>query len=155
MNVPTPAGLTTDIVPFVAPFGTVTRICVGETTVNCAAVALPKRTAVTPVKRVPVSKISTPAIALAGCAPVTVKGWKVIVADVEPPMVEIANGPVVVCGMVKVRLLFDSRLRFCGTSPFTRTVKAFEIKFAPVTVTRSPGKGLAGSKLVTVGGETT
>ena len=63
--VPVPAAFTTDIVPDVAPAGTVAVICVALFTVNVAAIPL-KRTAVAPVKLVPVITTVPPAQAVVG-----------------------------------------------------------------------------------------
>ena len=66
-----PSGVVTEILPVVAPAGTVALICVPETTVKVAAVAL-KRTLLAPVKFVPVTVTLEPTGPIVGLKEVIV-----------------------------------------------------------------------------------
>ena len=68
-----PDGVVTVIAPVAAPAGTVAVICVDELTVKVAVVP-PKRTAVAPVKFVPVITTDVPGAPLVGEKPVIVGG---------------------------------------------------------------------------------
>jgi hypothetical protein len=80
--VPVPAGFTTEMAPSVAPVGTVAVICVAELTVNVEFVPL-KRTAVAPVKLVPVIVTEVPTGPLVGVKPVTVGVWVAVTVNVD------------------------------------------------------------------------
>ena len=64
--VPVPFGLVTEIVPVLAPVGTVAVICVALSTENTDAATLLNLTAVAPVKSVPVIVIKSPGNPLVG-----------------------------------------------------------------------------------------
>ena len=67
-----PPGVVTEIKPLVAPVGTVTFICVAESTVKVDAVVPLNVTAVVPVKFVPVTITAVPALPDPGVKPVMI-----------------------------------------------------------------------------------
>jgi hypothetical protein len=75
-----PAGVVTWILPVEAPAGTVAEIWVGVWTEYAAFVPL-NRTAVAPVKFVPVTATAVPGPPLEGSMPVIVGGAEKVVAD--------------------------------------------------------------------------
>ncbi len=100
--VPVPFGVVTEILPVVAPAGTLALMLVDELTVNVDAAVLLNLTAVAPVKLVPVIDTFVPTGPLVGVKEVTVGGLppppvtvKFVVLVPVPFPVVTAIGPVV------------------------------------------------------------
>jgi hypothetical protein len=79
-----PPGVVTEIVPLVAPTGTLVVICVSEVTVKPNTLVPLNPTAVAPVKPVPVIVTDTPTAPLFGANELTVGGAKTAKAAVLP-----------------------------------------------------------------------
>jgi hypothetical protein len=153
-----PLGVATEIVPDVAPAGTVVLICVGESTLNVVGVPL-NRTAVAPVNPVPVAVTDVPTGPLSGrndrrsgAAPgVTVKGSGLALVPSES-VTEIA--PVVApTGTVAVIWSVESTVNAVDV-PLNLTAVAVLVssKESPVIVTDVPTVPLSGTNARTVGG---
>ena len=93
-----PAAVVTLMEPLVAPPGTVARIAVVDVTEKVVALVPLNRTAVTPVKFVPLMVTLAPAVPLVGVKPVIVGGTstvKLLALVAVPPAVATLSGPVV------------------------------------------------------------
>lgn len=141
-----PDGVVTEILPVVAPEGTVTVIFVEEFTVNVVEVPL-NFTAVAPVKRVPLMVTEAPADPLVGLNDVIV-GPVVTVKLAElvavPAGVVTEIFPVVApVGTVAVILVEESTVNFAADVPLNFTPVA-PVKFVPLIVTEVPTGPLVG-----------
>lgn len=152
-DVAVPPGVVTEIVPLVAPVGTVVVICVALATENVAAVPL-KLTAVAPVKFVPEMVTAPPTAALAGVKLEIVGADAVTVkleADVAvPPAVVTDTLPVVAAAGTVVVIWVALATVNAAPVPLKLTEVA-PVKLVPAMVTLAPTMPLAGVKLVMVG----
>jgi hypothetical protein len=153
-DVAVPPAAVTDIVPVVAPLGTVAAMWLASITENVAVVPL-NFTPVAPVKSVPVIVTLAPTtplggekLAIVGAAAFTVK---LLVEVAVPAGVTIAILPVTaLAGTVNVALVALATEKAVAATPPTVTEVA-PVKFVPVTVTVVPVAPLVGVKLVIVG----
>jgi len=149
-----PAGVRTVIGPFVAPKGTVTRICVGAVTEN-AAVRLLKLTFVVPMKLRPLT-VTTVFVALLGGKKSAITGatTKLLLLDPVPDGLMTRMGPVEASkGTTAIMRLSAVALK-SATASLNRTSEAVE-KPEPLRVTWVPGRPWAGEKLLIAGAATT
>jgi hypothetical protein len=147
-----PADVVTEILPVLAPFGTVVEMLVADVTVK-VALLFPNFTAVVPVKFVPAIVTTVPTRPLAGVKPVIV-GDATIVKELAlvavPAGVVTTIGPVVaLAGTVAVICDADLTLNEALT-PLKVTFVVPE-RFVPLMVTDVPVLPLAGVKLEIVG----
>jgi hypothetical protein len=130
---------------------------VADVTVKVVAPVPLNRTAVAPVKFVPLIVTLVPASPLVGVKPVIVGGLRTVkfVALVAvPPGVVTLSGPVVAAaGTVAVIAVAEVTVNK-ALVPLNRT-RVAPLKFVPVIVTVAPTAPLVGEKLVIVGGLTT
>jgi hypothetical protein len=152
--VPVPTGVVMLSRPVVAAAGTVAVIAVADVTVKLVAAVPLNRTAVAPVKFVPLIVTLVPASPLVGVKLVMVGGLstvKFVALVAVPPDVETLSGPVVAAaGTVAVMAVAEVTEKVAA-APLTRTAVA-PVKFVPVIVTVLPTTPLVGVKLVIVGG---
>jgi hypothetical protein len=149
-----PPGVTTSIGPLAAPAGTVVVIVVSFTTVNAGCGVPLKRTALAPVKPLPVSVTAVPTGPLAGLnvvrvgAAITVKLAPLVAV---PPAVTTSIGPVVApLGTVVVIVVSFTTVNAGWLVPLKRTALA-PVKPLPVSVTAVPTGPLVGAKALNVG----
>jgi hypothetical protein len=148
-----PPGAVTLIGPDVAPLGTVAVIDVAEFTEKLALVPL-KRTAVAPVKFVPLIVTVVPTGPLVGEKPVMVGALavtvKLLLLVAVPPGVLTLSGPdVAPLGTVAV-IEVDEFTEKLALVPLKRTAVA-PVKFVPLIVTVVPTAPLVGEKPLIVG----
>ena len=136
-----PPGVVTVIAPVVAPGGTVAVSCVSEATVKPAARAPLKRTAVAPLKPVPVMVTSVPTGPEAGRKLVTVRDGvtlstvKLAALVALPPGVVTVMAPVAASGgTVAVSCVSEATVKTVARAPPKRTAVA-PLKPVPVMVT--------------------
>jgi hypothetical protein len=149
-----PPGVVTEIVPVVAPAGTVAVTCVAESTVNDVAATPLNLTAVAPVRFVPVITTVAPTAPEVGVNEVTL-GAGIIVNEPAlvpvPPGVVMAIGPVVAAaGTVAVTCVAESTVYTVVPTPLKLTAVA-PVRFVPVMTTVVPAPPLVGVNEVTVG----
>ena len=147
-----PAGVVTEILPVLAPFGTVAEMLVADVTVK-VALLLPNFTAVAPVKFVPVIVTTVPTRPLSGVNPVIV-GAATIVKELAlaavPPGVVTMIGPVVAfAGTVAVICEGDLTLNEALTP--LKVTSVVPERFVPLMVTDVPVVPRVGVKLEIVG----
>jgi hypothetical protein len=152
-EVAVPPAVVTLMVPVVAETGTTVVICVALTTVKVVVTPL-KRTAVAPVKFVPVNVTDVPAGPLVGLKEVMVGAGTVTVNDVEEVAVPLGVvtliAPVVAAaGTVQVICVELTTVKDAAV-PLKRTAVA-PVKFVPVNVTAVPAGPLVGLKEVMAG----
>jgi hypothetical protein len=127
--VPVPPGVVTLILPVTAPTGTVAVICVAEFTTKLARTP-PNRTAVAPVKAVPVIVTAVPVLPLVGENPEIVGAGIVTVKFVAlvavPPGVVTVILPVVapVGTLVSIRVPWAFTVNDAAATPLNRTAVA-------------------------------
>lgn len=149
-----PPAVVTVIAPVPAPAGTVAVICVEELTVNVALVPA-KRTAVAPVKFVPVMTTEVPTGPLAGENDVMVGAAgvvtsKLVVLLAVPAEFVTEMGPSVApVGTVAVTWVAEFTVNV-AVVPLNLTAVA-PVKFVPVMTTDVPTGPLVGANEVTVG----
>jgi hypothetical protein len=153
-EVAVPPGVVTEIVPVIAPLGTVAEMWLASVTEKVAVVPL-NFTLVAPVKFVPVIVTLVPTtplvgerLVIVGAATVTVK----LLAELAvPPGVTIVTFPVTApvgtVAVAEVVLLTEKVV--AAMPPIVTEVAPF--KCVPVTVTEVPTTPLVGEKLVIVG----
>src|SRR5438552_8633288 len=148
-----PPAVVTLIGPLVAADGTVAVIVVAEFTVKLALVPL-NRTAVAPVKLVPLIVTVAPTPPLVGEKLVIVGGGmtvKLLELLAVPPAVVTLIGPLEApAGTVAVIAVAELTVKL-ALVPLNRTALA-PVKLVPLMVTLVPTGPLAGVKLVMVGG---
>src|SRR5438552_16454597 len=151
-----PPAVVTLIGPLVAADGTVAVIVVAEFTVKLALVPL-NRTAVAPVKLVPLIVTVVPTRPLVGVKLVIVGGWmtvKLLALLAVPPAVVTLIGPLEApAGTVAVIAVAELTVKL-ALVPLNRTALA-PVKLVPLMVTLVPTGPLVGVKLEIVGGFTT
>ncbi len=152
-EVAVPPGVVTEIVPLVAPFGTVAEIWLASVTENAAVVPL-NFTPVAPVKFAPVTVTLVPVcplvgekLVIVGAAKLTVK----LLAEVAVPCgVAIEIFPVIAAlGTVAVTLVALTTVNVAAAPPIVTEVAP--LKCVPVTVTKVPAPPLVGLKLLMAG----
>lgn len=154
--VPVPAEVTTEMAPVPAPVGTVAVICVGPLTVYVVALVPAKRTAVAPVKFVPVMTTEVPGAPLLGVKPEIVGGPEGVtskLAALVPVPAELTTeiGPSVAAdGTVAVICVFELTVYVVAAVPLKRTEVA-PLKLVPVMTTDWPMGPLVGLNDETVG----
>src|SRR5438093_3212745 len=148
-----PAEVVTLIDPLVAPAGTLAVIVLAEFTVKLALVPL-NRTAVAPVKLVPLIVTLVPTGPLVGVKLEMVGGFTTVKLPAllaVPPAVVTLIGPVVApAGTVAVIAVAEFTVNRRAV-PMNRTALA-PVKLVPLIVTLVPTGPLVGVKLVMVGG---
>jgi len=148
-----PPAVVTLIGPVEAPLGTVAAIEVDEFTVKPALTPL-NRTALAPVKLVPLMVTIVPTPPLVGEKLVIVGGGMTVKLPAllaVPPGVVTLSGPLVApAGTVAVIVVAEPTVKL-ALVPLNRTAVA-PVKFVPLIVTLVTTGPLAGVKLVTVGG---
>src|SRR5207302_1577717 len=148
-----PPGVVTLIGPLEAPAGTVAWIAVAEVTVKLALVPL-NRTAVAPVKFVPLIVTLVPAGPLPGVKLVIVGGLttvKLLALLAVPPGVVTLIGPLEAPAGTVAWIAVGELTAKLALVPLNRTAVA-PVKFVPLIVTLVPAGPLPGVKLVIVGG---
>jgi hypothetical protein len=158
-EVAVPAGVTTLISPPLIPDGTTAVICVALTTVKLLTGVVPMRTAVAPVKFVPVMVSVAPGSAESGVKLVIVGAGVGIITvkfdnDAPVPLgVTTVIAPVAAPdGTVAVICVAELTVNVAATPP-KRTAVAL-VKFVPVIVIAAPASPESGEKLVIVGAST-
>src|SRR6185369_4969581 len=144
-----PAGVTTVIGPVVAPAGTTAAISCGETSVNTALTPL-NRTAVAPVKLVPLIVTLVPAAPLDGVNPLICGAMKKLLRLVAvPPAAMTVMKPVLApAGTVAIIRLLEMTVKTAGAPlNFTAVVS---VKL-PSIVTLVPSAPLSGANAVMTG----
>ena len=125
-----------------------------DVTVKVGALVPLNRTAVTPVKFVPLMVTLAPASPLAGLKPVMVGGTstvKLLALVAMPPDVVTLNGPVVApAGTVAWIAVVDVTVKVGALVPLKLTAIT-PVKFVPLMVTFAPTGPLIGAKLAIVG----
>src|SRR5215475_1987534 len=148
-----PPGVVTEIVPLVAPVGTVVETWLASVTEKVAAMVL-NFTAVAPVKFVPVKVTAAPTCPLAGEKPVSVGLATLTVklfAEVAVPCGVTSEILPVTAALGTVAVALDALVteNVAATPPIVTEVAP--VKFVPVSVTDVPTAPLVGLKLVMVG----
>src|SRR6266478_4628008 len=148
-----PPGVVTEIVPLLAPAGTVAVIWVAELTVKLALVPL-NATVVAPVRVVPVIVTEVPAEPLVGLNPVTVGAGRVtvklaVLVAVPPGVVTEIVPLLAPAGTVAVIWVAELTVKL-ALVPLNATVVA-PVRVVPVIVTEVPAEPLVGLNPVTVG----
>ena len=154
--VPVPAGVVTLMGPVVAVAGSVAWIEVGEFTVNVALTPL-NRTAVGPLKLVPLMLTLVPTTPLAGVKLVIVGGLIMV------KLVPLVAVPLGVMTLMEPVVAPEGTVAWIEVAEFTMNVAptalnrtaVAPLKFVPLIVTLVPTGPLAGVKPVIVGGVTT
>jgi hypothetical protein len=150
-----PPGVVTEIVPVVAPEGTVAVICVAELTVNVVALAPLNLTAVAPVRFVPVIVTDAPTAPLAG-EKVVIVGADALTVKLDaliaaPIGVVTAIVPVVAPeGTTAVICVAELTVKVVALTPLNRTDVA-PVRFVPPMTTLAPAPPLDGTMLPIVG----
>src|SRR5438876_729432 len=149
-----PAGVVTLSGPLVAPLGTVAEIAVAEVTEKLTALVPLKRTAVAPVKAVPVSVTLLPTGPLVGAKLVIVGAGitvKLLVLVAVPPGVVTLMGPLVApLGTVAAIEVDEVTEKLTALVPLNVTDVA-PVKAVPLSVTLLPTGPPVGVKLAIVG----
>jgi hypothetical protein len=153
---PVPDGVVMEMVPVLAPLGTVAVICVADTRVNSAFLLLANLTAVAPVKFVPVIVTTVPMGPLVGAKPLIVGGDAVTVKEAAlvavPPGVVTAIAPVVApAGTFAMTCDEFLTTTLVLVTPLKLTLVVPVVKLVPLIVTDVPVGPVAGEKLEMVG----
>jgi hypothetical protein len=141
--------------PETAPVGTVARTCVEETNEKLVAATPPKRTAVAPVRFVPVIVTTVPTGPLVGVKLVMV-GVGTVTINEDVLVAEPLDVVTVICpvaapaGTVTMICVAVLEVIVPFTPPPKRTAVA-PVRFVPVIVTDEPAEPLTGVKPVMVG----
>jgi hypothetical protein len=147
-----PAGVVTEMLPVLAPLGTVAEMLVADVTVK-VALLLPNFTAVAPVKFVPVIVTTVPTRPLWGAKPVIVGGATIVkelALVAVPPGVVTMIGPVVAfAGTVAV--IWDADFTLNEALTPSKVTFVVPERFVPLMVTNVPIVPLVGVKLEIVG----